>query len=205
MSVNTPSAGTAAAGASPRASRSLPALPRDLAASGAVLGIASGAWFAWGSSGAPQLRPWFLAGIVIGLVLGAIALLLRRRMSGVGSHQGPCRAEVQRTYNRALLAEVILIVAGNTVLGLTGRAEYVSCWTYAIMSLHFLPLGRVYRIPALRVTAWVGVVIALSSAVLGATTALSPIAVTGGVGALALVVSGALQLRQARTADGDDR
>lgn len=179
--------------------------PRDLAASAIVLGIATSAWFAWGSSGAPALRPWFLAGICAGLVLAVIAIALRRRMGGEGSHRGPGRVAVQRTYNRALFGEVILIVAGNAVLGLTDRPEYIICWTYLVMSVHFLPLATLYRIPALRLTALAGSAIAVVGAVLGATTTLSPIAVTGGVGALALVVSGAVQLRQARAADGAHR
>lgn len=179
--------------------------PKDLAASALVLGFASSAWFGWGSSGAPALAPWFLAGISAGLVLAVTALVLRRRMRGEGSHRGPDRAAVQRTYNRALIGEVILIVAGNAVLGITGRPDYIICWTYAVMSVHFLPLARVYRIPMLRVTACVGVLIAVAAVVLGATTTLSPIALAGGVGALALLVSGALQLQQARIVDGDRR
>lgn len=179
--------------------------PKDLAASALVLGISAAAWCAWGSSGALALRPWFLVGIGAGLLLAVTALLLRRGMSGEGSHRGPDRAAVQRTYNRALIGEVILIVAGNAVLGLTGHPEYIICWTYAVMSVHFLPLARVYRIPLLRLTAHVGVLIAVAAAALGTMTTLSPIALTGGVGAPALLVSGALQLQQARKVDGDHR
>ncbi|MEJ7651172.1 MAG: hypothetical protein WKF57_19340 [Nakamurella sp.] len=187
-------------GRPPIGRRPSPALPRDLAASALVLGVASSAWFAWGSTGAPALRPWFLAGILAGLALAATALLLRRRLPGTGSHRGPRRAAVQRTYRRTLAAEIALIVAGNVVLNLTGRPEYVICWTYAVMSAHFLPLARLYEIRALRLTALAGIVIAIGGVGLGITTTGSPIAVTGGAGALALLVSGAVQLREARIA-----
>lgn len=181
-------------------SRPIPALPRDLAASALVLGVASSAWFAWGSAGAPTLRPWFLAGIAAGVALAVVAVPLRRRLQGTGSHRGPHRAAVQRTYHRTLFAEVALIIAGNVVLNLTGRPEYVICWTYAVMSAHFLPLARLYRISALRLTALGGIVIAIGAVGLGTTTTVSPIAVTGGVGALVLLVSGAAQLRLTRVA-----
>ncbi len=113
------------------------------------------AWVAWASSGlvgavALVVR---IAGIVIGVLIVARAVQLRRA-AAVDASSGRPRSMFRSTgYRLVVIAEVIALFGGNAVLGATGRSAYVAAWTGVVVGVHFLGFGRLFA----SVFYWLGV------------------------------------------------
>lgn len=161
-----------------------PPYARDLASSASVLAFASALWQAWGSATAPRsVGAAMVVALVVGIAVGVIAQLTRRRTPTDSLHSGA----VLRSWWMWLGIEVVAIFVGNMILGLAGHAEYVICWTHLVMALHFIPLGRSYGIGLLNVSAALGAVIAVAGALGMALAGIPAGPVVGGLGGLAMV------------------
>lgn len=128
------------------------ATPRGADADALVgVGIASGfgiGWAFWAASGlsggaAAVVR---IAGLVIGAVIGAGALLRRRAANpgefapggGSGSMFG------SRGYLAWVAVELIALVVGNLLLDAAGHGGYVAAWTALVVGVHFIGFGRLF-------------------------------------------------------------
>lgn len=168
---------------------------KDLSASATILGFASVAWLAWGSTMAPDpIAITMGIAMLLALALGVWSILLRRKAPAPSLHHG----ETLRSWWVWFAVEFGAIAAGNVVLGLAGHYEYAICWTYLVMSLHFIPLGRAYRIVALAVLGALGAGIALAGAALQGFVGIPSGPVVGGLGALAMIACGVLLNLSAR-------
>lgn len=122
-----------------------------------VLSVASLAWFGWGHQGA-QIVWWLRAGMVTSGIALVIATILVRRI--------PVRPTLatdpgaRKVYWIAVVAEVVLILAGMFVLPRTGNSAYVSTWVLFVVGIHFLPFVRPFNAPILRYTALACIVVA---------------------------------------------
>lgn len=122
-----------------------------------VLSVASLAWFGWGHQGA-QIVWWLRAGMVASGIALVIATILVRRI--------PVRPTLatdpgaRKVYWIAVVAEVVLILAGMFVLPRTGNSAYVSTWVLFVVGIHFLPFVRPFNAPTLRYTALACIVVA---------------------------------------------
>lgn len=199
---------TPATAATPGAAgRSTPEQTRtkDLLASSIVLGFVSIAWFGWALSG-QRFVPALVVGMVLGVAAGIWAVVERRRAPGLGSHQ--LSPEANRVWNRWVLFELILIVAGGFVLTRLGVPQYLAAWTLAVVGVHFQPLARFYRLPSLSVLAVVCVVVALLAVLAGSAGWVTPMTVAGGLGGLAMLATslvGTLTTRGGRSRTGPPR
>lgn len=173
-------------------SETSPALP-DLSATAGVLGIAGAAWFAWSLAGQelPTIPVVVLA--AVSLVVGVAGFLMRRKVSGVSVHAGNRAA--YRTYNKALLFEVLAILVGNFALGQWGFGDYIPAWTMAMMGLHFFPLARLYDIRSLRILGITVLIISAVGTVIGLLDWAKPATVCCGLGAMAMLATAAWTLR----------
>lgn len=170
-----------AAGTTPEQTRT-----KDSLASSIVLGFVSVPWFAWALSGR-RFAPLLVAGMVLGAAAGSWAVLERRRAPGRGSHQ--LSPEANRVWNRWVLFEVVLVVIGLFALTRLGVPQYSAAWTLAVVGVHFQPLARFYRLPALTLLAAGCVVAAALAVVAGYGGWALPMTVAGGLGGLLMLAT----------------
>lgn len=167
----------------------------DLAACATILAFASVGWQAWGSATAPTP-----VGIAMGLammaslVVGVLAVITRRRSPAGTLHRGA----VLRQWWLWFIVEFALILAGNLVLGANGLADYMICWTHLVMALHFIPLGIVYRVRLLQVSAALGTVIAVIGTAALALGGIPAGPIVGGLGGLAMTGVAIAMIARAR-------
>lgn len=173
--------------------RTIAATPRDLAVNGLVLGFAGAMWLGWGQDGAPA--GWVVPLAVcsaVGLLVAVVGVIrtwqYRRGDSAMSQPQG------RRTYRRVVGLEAVAIAAGGTALGVTGHTAYTAVWVLFIVGLHFVPLGRLFRIQSLAVVGVLAVLASVGAAISGLTGTAAPTAVAGGVGGILLIVFGAWSL-----------
>jgi hypothetical protein len=164
---------------------------RDLAADGGVLGFAAAIWSGWGQEAPPAewvgpLTVLAMAGLVV-TVLAALVSARHRR-------GGSAMADVsrRRRYLRVVVVEVIAIVIGAVVLGVSGRSDYLALWILFVVGIHFVPLGQVFRITSLMVAGVVVTLVAVGAAWAGVSGWARPSADPGAGGGLAMVLFGAL-------------
>ncbi len=172
---------------------------RDLAVTGVILGVAASMWFGWGRQDPPS--GWsipLLTGSVVGLLV-AIAgglLLWRHRSTGESAMSDP---RIRRSWRQIVGVEVVSILLGNVLLGLSGRPAYAAAWTLFVVGAHFLPMARVFGSPGFAVAGVVLMVVAVGAAVVGMVGVAAPSAVAGAGGGLVCLVCGATyQLRAYR-------
>lgn len=162
---------------------------KDLSASATILGFASVAWLSWGSTTAPDPIAIVMGiAIVPSVALGIWSILLHRRAPAPSLHGG----QTLRRWWLWFAIEFGAIAIGNAALGMTGHYDYAICWTYLIMSLHFIPLARAYRIAELAALGVVGTAIAVCGAALQGFAGIPSGPVVGGLGALAMIAAGAV-------------
>ena len=195
VGLGTGSAGAAgpAGSGGPGASRgsATAASPRDRAATALVLGVAASAWFGWAQEGPPSgWEPFLIAGSVVAVLIAAVGGIRTWRHRRGESVMSEPRA--RRTYNLTVAVEGAAIVAGVVVLGLVDASSYLAAWILFVVGVHFVPLGRLFRLRGLQV-AGVGCAVVAAAAV---TTAWSgaalPSAVAGAGGGLVMAVCGAV-------------
>lgn len=184
--------------------RALPApgpTTKDAAATALVLGFAGAAWGGWAHDGSPA--SWSLPltiGSLLGLLLAVAAGIRTFRCHTGESAMG--EAGGRRVYHRAVAAEVVLIVLGVAGLDLAGRQEYLAAWVLFVVGVHFVPLGRLFRVHGLTVAGVLLPVVAAAAAVLGVTGHAAPAAVAGTGGLVLMLVVGALALYQSMRRTG---
>jgi hypothetical protein len=164
-----------------------------------ILGVAAAAWFGWGNA---QPLPGLAAGSVLGVAAAIAGGWYARRLRSTGSAMADRR--VRRGYGITVGVEVAAIVAGAAVLEGSGRPAYLPAWILLVVGVHFIPLGRIFRIEAL---GWAGlalILVAAAAAVTGAATGVPPSTVAGAGGGLVCLGCAAACLRglpgRARTA-----
>ena len=123
---------------------------KDHASMAVVLAAASIAWFGWGQQGSIHLG-WLRWGMIVAATALVVTILVLRRIPGPPTLATDAR--VRRVYWTAVAAEVVLIVGGAIVLGVTGNGAYLAAWTLFVVGIHFLPFVRAFDAPLLRLTA----------------------------------------------------
>lgn len=174
---------------------------KDGAATALVLGFAGAAWGGWAHDGSPA--SWSLPltiGSLVGLLLAGVAgVRTFRHREGESAMR---EANGRRSYYRAVAVEVALIVLGVAGLDLARHPEYLAAWILFVVGVHFVPLGRLFRVPGLTVAGVLLPVVAVAAAVLGATGHAAPAAVAGTGGLVVMLVVGAVALYQSMRRTG---
>jgi hypothetical protein len=145
----------------------------------------------WWTVAAIQTRrqAWFYAIVAIAAILlfwAITQLVLLRRAPKLASDKHYRRFYAIR-FGGILVVEVTAIILGGPVLGHFQRQDLIGQWINLIVGIHFLPLGKLFKLPIYYATA---VIITLSS--LGSLwTAPSPLrnAINSGGTALALWIT----------------
>jgi hypothetical protein len=142
-------------------------------------------WFGIAMSAIPRAQPLFvlLVGAFVLLLLGVTRL--RRKARGFRYAELALAGERQRHENRriqlgirwAVIAQTVLIGGGVYGFVSVGRQDLIWAWIGLIVSLHFLPLGRVFQVPAYYVTGLAGA--AASLAALAGLIGSPPLAILG--------------------------
>lgn len=169
----------------------------DLAITGLILSVAGSAWFGWGRQDPPS--GWsipLLIGSVVGLgVAVAGGLLLRRLLSSGESAMNDPR--IRRSWRLIVGVEVVAILLGNVLLGLSGRPAYAAAWTLFVVGAHFLPMARVFRMPGIGVAGVILMAVGVGAAAVAVAGLAAPSAVAGLGGGLVCVGCGATYLLRA--------
>lgn len=160
---------------------------RDLAATGLVLGVAATAWFGWAHAAPPSgwSGPLTLGGLVAVLVAIGSGVLVWTHRESDSAMQDPAN---RRAYGRAVIVEVVAILAGVVVLGATDRSSYLAAWILFVVGVHFVPLARVFAVGALAVAGGALVVVSALATIVAMTTDMAPSALAGGLGGLVMLV-----------------
>ena len=175
----------------------------DLAITALVLSVAAMAWFGWGqaeppSGWSPVLTVGSIVGIAVALLSGVTSW---RRRSDNGSMENPA---VRRAYQWIVGTEIAACLLGVAVLGAAGASRFLPAWILLVVGLHFLPLGRVFRIAELYPAGVAVSVIAVAAAITGAATSVAPSTVAGAGGGLVCLIAALFCLRRSRTATADE-
>ena len=96
--------------------------------------------------------------------------------------------------------EVAAILLGAVVLAVLDRSDYLSPWILAVVGVHFVPLGRLFRDGGLQVLGVLLVPVALLAVVSGVSGWAAASAVAGGLGGLSMLLAGADSLRRSSSA-----
>jgi hypothetical protein len=83
------------------------------------------------------------------------------------------------------------------LLAITGHSDYIAVWILFVVGVHFVPLGRLFRIRSLVVVGVVLIPVSVAAAVIGLVWTVLPSAIAGGIGGLLLVGFGAWSLAAA--------
>ena len=140
-----------------------------------VLAIAGTFWFGLGVSSVltsdTDWKLWCLSTIIqVGMLAGLIWFAYKlRRHSGFKSADFQNADEQLRNEARQIRAKFVWIVVGQTILIALGVWLFVSTnatdqiwpWIAFIVSVHFIPLARLFRVKAYYVTGITGSVLAL--------------------------------------------
>jgi hypothetical protein len=184
---------------SQRPASAITATPRDLAVNGLVLGFAGAMWLGWAQQSPPA---GWVAALAIFSGLGALVAIAGGVLTWQNRHSESAMSRMQgrRTYFRVVGLEGLVIAAGGTALGLTGHSDYNAAWVLFIVGAHFVPLGRLFRIPSLMVVGALAVLVSVVAAVEGLLGTVAPSAIAGGIGGVLLVLFGAWSLVRNRQA-----
>ena len=85
-----------------------------------------------------------------------------------------------------------------------GEIRLLPAWILLVVGVHFLPLGRVFRIAELYSAGVAVSVIAIAAAITGAATSVAPSTVAGAGGGLVCLITALLCLRRSRAATADE-
>ncbi|MDQ1507561.1 MAG: hypothetical protein QOD57_5288 [Actinomycetota bacterium] len=116
-----------------------------------------------------------VAGVAVCAMLIVGALRLRRAAAAGGlaapTPPGAGREKVQRRFWLVTLGEGAAIAATVSVLGRSGRSEWIPAAICAVVGLHFIPLARLFDVPLYYATAAGLCLVAAITMILGATGA----------------------------------
>lgn len=175
----------------------------DLAITALVLSVAAMAWFGWGQAQPP-------AGWSAPLIAGSCASIAAGLLAGVTTwrhrreEQSMSDPAVGRGYRLIVGVEVAACALGVAALALAGKTAYVPAWILLVVGVHFLPLGRLFRITELYPAGLAASAAAVAAAVTGALTTVAPSAVAGAGGGLACLVAALSCVRRVHGAGRDD-
>ncbi len=161
---------------------------RDRAATATVLAFAAMLWCSWGLTEPPPswVRPLDVAVyLAVATTVVAAALAWRRRHG----RSAMADAEVRARYLRVVGIEGLAIGVGVVLLIVLGLPEQIPSWTLLVVGVHFVPLGRAFRVPELTPCGVVCAVLAVAAAVLGVADVVAPNAVAGGLGGIAMLAT----------------
>lgn len=176
----------------------------DLAITALVLSVAAMAWFGWGQAQPP-------AGWSAPLIAGSCVSIAAVLLAGVTAwryrrdEQLMNDPAVRRGYWLIVSVEVAACALGVAVLAATGQAAYFPAWILLVVGVHFLPLGRLFRIAELYPAGLAASAAAGAAAVTGAVTAVAPSAVAGAGGGLACLVAALSCARRVSTVSREGR
>jgi hypothetical protein len=161
---------------------------RDRAATATVLAFAAMLWCSWGLTEPPPswVRPLDVAVyLAVATTVVAAALAWRRRHG----RSAMADAEVRARYLRVVGIEGLAIGVGVVLLIVLGPPEQIPSWTLLVVGVHFVPLGRAFRVPELTPCGLVCALLAVAAAALGAADVVAPNAVAGGIGGIAMLAT----------------
>jgi hypothetical protein len=173
-----------------------PTAARDRAVNGLVLGVAGAMWLGWAQQGPPAGWSVPLAvasglGVVVAVFGGVLAWRRRHGDSAMAEPRG------RRTYYRVVGIESLAIAVGSMLLAITGHSDYIAVWILFVVGVHFVPLGRLFRIRSLVVVGVALIPVSVVAAVIGLVWTVLPSAIAGGIGGVLLVGFGAWSLAAA--------
>lgn len=175
----------------------------DLAITALVLSVAAMAWFGWGQAKPPS--GWSSA-LTVGSIVSIAVVLLSGALSWRRRHEEAAMHDpaVRCVYWRIVGAEVAACLLGVVVLGLAGETGFLPAWILLVVGVHFLPLGRVFRITELYPAGVAAGVIAVAAAITGAATSVAPSTVAGAGGGLVCLLAALCCLRRSATRPRDE-
>ena len=103
----------------------------------------------------------------------------------------------RRIWWAALLVEAVAITAGAVLLARTGGQHWLSSWALAVVSLHFLPLARAFRLGVLTAVTVAGLA-AAAAAVAAQLSGVLPAGTVAGLGGGVVLLLGGLVARATR-------
>ena len=138
------------------------------------------AWALWGASGltggpATAVR---VGGFVIGVLVFAGSALLQRPARRAARGEGSGSLLYSRGYRLVVAWEVIALVGGGALLGVTGHSQYTVAWFAGVVGAHFVAFGRLFWVGFY----WLGAAL-LAAALAGAVVGFAG----GGAGAIRAV------------------
>lgn len=170
----------------------------DLAITALVLSVAAMAWFGWGQAQPPPgWSPLLVAGSsasIAAVALTGVTTWRHRREEQLMNDPA-----VRRGYRLIVGLEVAACALGVAALAVTRQAQYVPAWILLVVGVHFLPLGRLFRIAELYPAGLAASAAAIAAAVTGALTSVAPSAVAGAGGGLACLAAALSCVRRVRT------
>jgi len=118
---------------------------------GMVCAFFGGLWLGVGLALAGKFSPWVIvafSGCCLGLFAGSLFLILRgRRLRPKNSARPERYAAVRKQFMWVVIAEVVACAAVAWACSALKRGDLIPVGIAAIVGLHFLPLGRVFRTP----------------------------------------------------------
>lgn len=158
-----------------------------------ISGLFGLAWIEWGASGLPGVASTItrVAGIVVGLIIVAWSVWLRRSTGGHGeesrapSPEGGGSLFSSPAYRIVVALEVIALFGGGALLHATGHSEFTSAWFATVVGVHFLAFGRLFWAGFY----WLGIALIVAG-IAGATVGVAGGGLAG-IEAVAGLVSGA--------------
>lgn len=127
---------------------------------GSTIGAAFGLVFILVNAGAAFADPLAMTVRVLGVLafLATIWFGVIRAPEGIGEPPSPT---AMRTYNFAVLFEVIAIFGGAAILNALDLSDLVLPWVVVVVGAHFLPFANVFRAPQFLPLAWLLVAVGL--------------------------------------------
>src|SRR5262249_29649264 len=155
-----------------------------LAITALVLSVAAMAWFGWGQAEPPaSWAPVLVAGS--GVSIAAVVLTGAATWRHRREQQSMNDPAVRRGYWLIVAVEVAASMVGVAARPARGKPPSSPAWILLVVGIHFLPLGRLFRVAELYPAGLAASAAAVAAAVTGALTAVPPSAVAGAGGGLA--------------------
>ncbi len=118
-------------------------------------------WWLMAAGFAGDAQPvMIVAGAIVVTLLVWRTALLWGAVGGWDARRSPYFEARQRSFTRIGLAEGVAIAAGAIVFGNTGHPQWIPTWCALVVGVHFLPLSRLFAVPAYWMTGLVLIAVA---------------------------------------------
>jgi hypothetical protein len=122
-------------------------------ASGVIVGASFGlAWAASAISSVSSALAPAVAAVSVA-IFGLLVAGARRLRRAASARREPARSYPRVPFGLVFVSEWIAIIAGVAILGDAGRSQWIPAVICAVVGLHFVPLGRMFRVPLYYATA----------------------------------------------------